>query len=512
MVTRMRAAATLLLFGSLTYAACYDPIFGGATTVDRTYPPIAWILSNSTFTDEQKFHEAMVITFSNNDSLFENVYRYNANLRIPCPPDGTTVESKTYIKDAWIREVTVMPSLIEPEIPKHWVLPNGSVQSAYSYHFEVPANASNRGTTCGGSDPDCGTVYTVLSKSEDIPIYANGMHIGNGSMATYNVSNTTRALNTTSILALRIQVKRDIYEPNTYCCEEENDSCIKYQTDCVYARTEIDDENVTLSDSLLRDVYSFSANSSIEMYFCPDDGNDAAAGMVRSNISSPFRKMLVSFNTASVRVDSSRYDFTTALPPVKVIEPVVVNNASLFPQLTYASNYSSNGSSLNFTFSHLYYKEALNGSHALVSFSDLFELGYGPNATNITCPLNGKLAFELPRVVEENKPINVTVHFARNDAPISGKTIHLQYATDNLTAITDPNGSALFTINPNRNYSILRASFEYDGEYSPASEITSITVYSGTLISDSLAYAPPILLLAATGFGLYLMGRGSHEN
>jgi len=97
---------------------------------------------------------------------FNFIYSWNTNLNILKSPDGRTSSSGT-ISNAWMKIITLMPSIIENNIL--YGSKNGKLMTSYNYNVNLPS-----GTESG----DCRTDYYGLSSYANLNVYLNNELIG----------------------------------------------------------------------------------------------------------------------------------------------------------------------------------------------------------------------------------------------------------------------------------------------------------------------------------------------
>src|SRR3989344_3935 len=113
------------------------------------------------------------------------VQDWNNNIPLHIKPDGVEVYREGFIEDAWVKILTVLPSVIEDN-----VLYNpgqGSLLIGADYQVNIPYGRS--------SDGDCRTEYELLEHTANIITFLNNQHIGNGNRPNFQ-TNTDMHLGT----------------------------------------------------------------------------------------------------------------------------------------------------------------------------------------------------------------------------------------------------------------------------------------------------------------------------
>src|SRR3989338_7076884 len=167
---------------------------------------------------------------------------WNTRLQAVESPQGVSKQNEGIIKDAWIKILAVMPSVLEEN--KLYCDKEGKVQSAYNYRIVLPT-----GTASG----DCMTDYSLESNSYYLNVYANDVLIGNEKLTSFD-ANIEGEIQFKAQLAIDAVTKIDHYKENSYCCRYRNGACRRYCTSCDYVSTEIKTDNLQISDALNAEV------------------------------------------------------------------------------------------------------------------------------------------------------------------------------------------------------------------------------------------------------------------
>lgn len=141
----------LTLFALLVLSQCanIDQTLGGNPTFfNLSEQSNLEILNNSNLTSDEKFY----LLFHNNlrnASLPSNIEDYNLMMNFSCAPYDAKIYNKNYIKDAWVKVITVLPSI--HEINKTWSLPAGKAITSFDYNIAIPRSATNFYPDCGST-------------------------------------------------------------------------------------------------------------------------------------------------------------------------------------------------------------------------------------------------------------------------------------------------------------------------------------------------------------------------
>jgi len=172
------------------------------------------------------------------------VYDWNTHIDTSIPPEGIAVQNQGYIKNAWMRLLTAMPSVIENNTL--YFSGKGKALSAYKHDVVIPY-----GQIIGN---DCKTTYQLRENKGVLNLFANNVYQGNGNLVSFQSSSDT---------ALRaeynINVKTDInhYKWYYYCCAHSpQGGCTRVCRVCKYSNTEQKQDNLVIKDQLFLKYYN----------------------------------------------------------------------------------------------------------------------------------------------------------------------------------------------------------------------------------------------------------------
>ncbi len=183
---------------------------------------------------------------------FDSVYKWNTAKNTSESPYNTTKYEKGYIKDAWLKTLALMPSILDNETLL--VSDNGKVLSASNYKIEIPY-----GKLIGS---DCRTDYTLLNKKSSVNNYINDIYQGNRSLFEFKTNEIN--LKFTNKLDVEINTKIDHYQWYSYCCARSKKGCTQWCKECRFSNTEIKKDTLLISDSInakrdyINKTYSFN--------------------------------------------------------------------------------------------------------------------------------------------------------------------------------------------------------------------------------------------------------------
>jgi hypothetical protein len=227
---------------------------------------------------------------------FNFVYQWNVNINISNSPDGR-VYSSGAIYSAWIKIISLMPSIIENETL--YSSNAGRLLTAYNYNYRLPS-----GTASG----DCKTDYSLLSKKEQLNVYINNILLGHDKLTAFNNLNQ-ESLNFKSELAIDLKYQIDHYKTKRYCSRyDRNGRCIAYITKCEFSSTEYKTDSLTISDPLNAKLYQNSPTSSFKI---TDKYRGITKGVLQAN---NYTNLVLSFNNSEYKRSKYIYSLNYSLP------------------------------------------------------------------------------------------------------------------------------------------------------------------------------------------------------
>lgn len=213
---------------------------------------------------------------------YDFVYYWNTALNITESPDGKTTSEGT-IKRAWLKIITLMPSVLENNTL--YGSTNGNLMSAFDYNVELPTKKISG---------DCKTKYSLASNTKTLNIYLNGNLIGHDKLTSFSLSEPEN-LNFKSVL--NIQVK---YKIKHYRLDENGD--------CVYRYSEYQTDYLTLQDSFSAKAYEQEPRSSFKV---TDKVLDTTKGFLEAD---NYTRLILSFDNSSFEKSRYVYYLNYSLP------------------------------------------------------------------------------------------------------------------------------------------------------------------------------------------------------
>jgi hypothetical protein len=472
---------------------------GNAAFFNLTEQSNLEILNNSNLTSDEKFYLLFYDNLPENTSLLSSIENYNSAMNLSCTPKGTEIHNGNYINDAWVKIITVMPSIHENN--ETWSLPAGKVITAFEYNISIPRSATN-------INGDCGPTYSIISSSSNVSTHVNGVKIGGAGINNYNIPKNSENLTVEATLNIFVNVKKNIYETYCYCCKlNEKNICIEICCLCKYSYSTNEEERTSIKDSLERTLYNFEAHPKLTMLHCQSDALSTASGNLSLNSTNNYQVFFMKFNNAYLNLTKSKLDIIVTTLPYKILELKVVDANEKFSEGIYIPEviYSQNSTSFNFT--GLFYGEIKNASKLNLRLVDLFGTEYDlGNETSIKCPSKTEIKIHSNNILKEGEKFNTTVELTSNGSPLANKKVNLFYAGTINNAYTDSNGKTIFELIANQG--AIEAKFDYDGEHEGAYARKIIFVYTNSTLQQILNFISMLILLFLTYFGFKLIFGG----
>jgi hypothetical protein len=228
---------------------------------------------------------------------FDFIYSWNTNLHITNSPDGR-VQSAGTIKEAWIKIMALMPSIIENNIL--YASKNGKLLTAYNYRTSLPS-----GTESG----DCKTSYYSLKTNENLNVYLNDNLIGDNKISAYLINSNPDNLNFVSKLIIQPTYSIDHYKNKRYCSKRDKYRyCTKYSYRCELSSTETRTDSLTLLDSFNAQLYKNQVNSSFKV---TNQYSGITQGVLIAN---NFSQLILSFSNSFYQENKYTYHLNYTFP------------------------------------------------------------------------------------------------------------------------------------------------------------------------------------------------------
>jgi hypothetical protein len=230
---------------------------------------------------------------------FDFVSYWNNKISMSSPPNGISTRNQGVIRGAWVKIVSLMPSVIENS---NTLIDNsGKVKSEYNYWIQIPS-----GTESG----NCKTEYSLKKNNAQLTISLNNQQIGNNKLNDFQTNSDAEFRATLNIYA-ETEVRH--YKNYRYCYAYNSRGYCKWKTICEYSYTEIRPDNVIISDVLNAKLDKTAPKSEFLT-------NNAYLGNVRGILNaSNFTKLVFSFDQSSYTKSEYTYEFNYTFPPYNLL-------------------------------------------------------------------------------------------------------------------------------------------------------------------------------------------------
>ncbi len=153
-------------------------------------------------------------------------------------PDNTSVHGTESIRDAWVKLISINPSVLDNSSGQLWIDDQGEVYTQFGFSFVVPKEMF---------PGDCNTVYEVCGYDYSMGNYLNGQLLSNSKKSNFSASG---GYNSSQLFTAKLRVNSQ-YLIHHYQLIEHCDefgcwySCDYYKTDDKQSTLEIQDAKQT---------------------------------------------------------------------------------------------------------------------------------------------------------------------------------------------------------------------------------------------------------------------------
>lgn len=372
------------------------------------------------------------------------------------PPDNTTVVNSNNIRNAWVRVLSLTPSVLESSTNQLLINDTGELYSQASLSFVI-----NRQTFSG----DCRTDYAVCGYNYAVQSYNNGLPIGTGTKSTFTVPQVPNSSNMfTSTLSANSEYLIHHYQLVTHCYGTGTSTfCV---TTCDYSGSDDIRDSVTASDSKTAYYYGFN-HSEKSMVDSFKDG--LLDGWLYFASNNDFGSSKLSFGNSWLKTQNQQYHLAYSLAPYNILTPEAFFDSKI--------------QSYNLVL--LRRETAANAT----IYSEKTHFQVYANSTNCTLEINSHfgawkndsfcqelnqtpiIALGLANLTNNSFELKVRFYDNITGTPFAGKNISLTYAGITQTAITDSLGEATVQFNYTKTTSLVKAVFLTDFQVKSASAI-----------------------------------------
>jgi len=237
-----------LFFLPLTFA--FD-----CSRLDNKYQTDCTMISNSNATDSASI--IINLPYENSElPMHDYVKSWNEKIVFGNAPENIKTITQTFIKNAWLKIVSVMPSVILNDtlfIPK-----NTKVIAGYNHNTILPDDYYSTQYP-DNSNGDCKRIYRLNSDNTQVNYYVN--NILQSQNVVLNDDSEIRAE-----LSIIASVNIDHYKWKRYCSRrDKNGNCVSYSYRCTYLSSEIQTDTVNLQDTVKVTYYNQMAVADLKV-------------------------------------------------------------------------------------------------------------------------------------------------------------------------------------------------------------------------------------------------------
>jgi len=182
------------------------------------------------------------------------VNQYNSQITVTAPPNGTINYSKGVIRDAWIKILTINPSIYFENAT--YVPKNASYRMEYNYSIILPQNYNNPSQVNGQT---CKILYSKSSEQSGNNWLIDNQQFGSGKNIEIISTSYT---NVQSQANIQTQTRADAYVWQRYCCKKYGNRCTKYCYNCQFQKTTYTTDTLTINYSVNIKNYAHEPNAS----------------------------------------------------------------------------------------------------------------------------------------------------------------------------------------------------------------------------------------------------------
>ena len=277
-------------------------------------------INKLSLTEEEKDMLISDVFYSGKESPDHDfVYYWNTNRNIPEAPEGVKMQDKGYIKNAWLKILAVMPSVIEDD--KLYLSDQGKLLTRYNYEVKIPTE-----TRSG----DCKTEYELVQENSKLNIYLNDNLIGYEQITPF----TTRSdAEFKAVLDVRLDTRIKRYSWREYCCETDKhcytkctykkgkktctkvckNECVRYCKTCELKSTETQEGRLTLTDTFKAYYYGSKPET---IFKITDQYYDIAEGFLNAT---NFTSLTLSFKESYYQNNKYYYGLSYSFKPYYIL-------------------------------------------------------------------------------------------------------------------------------------------------------------------------------------------------
>jgi len=279
-----------------------DTFIDGCTALNLTDPTICNLQNLTIEQKKQLISDAMIR--NNGFPDFQTSNSWNSQLKFTkYAPDNTTYYNADSIRDAWLKIISVSPSVLDNKSSQLWINSSGNVSSKFNFSFVVPKKTF-RG--------DCRTVYKICGYNYSIQNSLNSQLLGNKSTSNFSIS---APYNSSELFSSNLTIDSEYLIHHYHLVEHcDEDSC--WHT-CDYYRTDDKKSHLELRDQKQAYAYSFIDFSSAIIDFSK---NGLTSGWFFIVSNSDFNSIRFLLGNSEIKLQAQDYRFKVENAPYNTLQ------------------------------------------------------------------------------------------------------------------------------------------------------------------------------------------------
>ena len=226
-----------------------------------------------------------IIADQKNFPAHDFVRDWNLQIDTSKRPIDVKIYNQKFIKNAWAKILTIMPSIKENNIIYH--TSQGEVLSAFDYEVQLPTSTESG---------DCKTIYYLEENQAQLKVYVNNVYQDSGDLVKFI---TNKDANIKIVYDIKVKVKVKHYEKNRYCTRRENGKCVRHNSKCEYDYSESRTDTLRITDYLSGRYYNPQITANFQV-------TDKYADTIKGNLTAKdYTSLHLSFNNAEL----NKYDY-----------------------------------------------------------------------------------------------------------------------------------------------------------------------------------------------------------
>ncbi|VVB58653.1 Uncharacterised protein [Candidatus Anstonella stagnisolia] len=400
------------------------------------------------------------------------------------PPDNSSTASSGSIRDAWVRVLSLQPSVILNSTGQLFINGTGELYSQAGFSFVVTKQ------NFGG---DCRTDYAVCGYNYAIQNYDNGQGIGSGTKANFSV---LQVHNSSNVFQSRLSVNSEYFIHHYHLVRH----CVGRFcfTTCDYYRS--DDVRNSLSATDNKTAYYYGFNHT-EKSIVDSFENGLLDGWLAVNLSKDFGNLKFSVGNSWLRIQSMQYQITYSLPPYNILTPEAFEDKKVQDYNIVVLGRQT-GTNASATSEKIHFQVNANGINCSLEVNSHF--GVWKNSS-FCRELNQSPIISLRLANRTNSTFTIGLRFYDNVSGLAlvGKQISVSYAGTMQEVVTDGLGQAVTAFNYTKINSLVRAEFETDFQIKSAMAVFILPPKE----PDFFSYALYLFALMIIAYLLYRLAR-----